>query len=54
MVNKSDNRELIYWCKEGQMLIIVCNQVPDFETAGGGGEVKKILVFFLRESRLKF
>lgn len=53
MVSKSDNRQLIFWRKEGQMLIIICNQVPDFESAGIGGEVKKILVSFLRESRLK-
>jgi len=35
------------------MLVTICNQVPDFKTAGIGGEVKKMLVFFLRESRLK-
>lgn len=35
------------------MLIIICNQVPNFETAGIGGEVKKMLVFFLRESGIK-
>lgn len=53
MGSKSDNRKLIFWRKEGQMLIIICSQVPNFETAGIGGKVKKMLVFFLRESRLK-
>lgn len=53
MGSKSDNRKLIFWCKEGQMPIIICSQVPNFETADIGGKVKKMLDFFLRESRLK-
>lgn len=36
MVSKADNRELIFWHSKGQMLIIVCNQVPNFEIVGVG------------------
>lgn len=34
-------------------MIVVCNQVPAFETADIGGEVKEMPVFFLREFKLK-
>lgn len=52
MVSKSDNRELPAAIKRVNILIVVCNQVPAFETAGIGGEVKEMPVFVLRESRL--
>lgn len=53
MISKSDNKELLAAIKRVKCLIIVCNQVPAFETAGIGGEVKEMPVLFLRESRLK-
>lgn len=54
MVSKSDNRELLPTIKRVKCLIIVCNQVPAFQTAAIGGKVKEMPVFFLRDSRLKF
>lgn len=38
MVNKSDTRELLAAIKRVKCLIIVCNRVPAFETAGIAGE----------------